>query len=142
MTQLTASLRDRELTPAMAQARGDCYRQALARLTDEQWAYAVSESLRLLDWFPTIHELLDFAADAPPTAVHGLLPEKTPEQRELEREQAKAVYERIRPRLVEIGLVDAIKPIGTEITAEEWERRRQEQLRRFRESGESAHTAG
>ena len=132
---LGVDLRDRDLTPEMLQLRGDSYRRRLGHLGDEQWLYAVNAALDQLDWYPTIHELLELAADAPPPATSGLLAGKTLEQLELDREEAKAVYARIRPHLIDIGLVEPLKPMSAELDPEEWDRRRREQLQRFRESG-------
>lgn len=42
----------------MAQ-RGEDYRERLANLTDDQWKTAVDRCLDDLDWFPSIHEILE-----------------------------------------------------------------------------------
>ncbi len=84
MAALLSSLPDRDLSKDMAAVRAECYRRDLKHLTDSQWDYAVRETLRNCRWFPTIADLLEFAADAPQEAVAvALLPEgtaPTPEQ--------------------------------------------------------------
>ena len=55
----------------MLSLRGQVYRQDLGHLTDEAWLYAVSVARRR-EWFPSIDELLEFAADAPRRDNHGL----------------------------------------------------------------------
>jgi hypothetical protein len=77
MAVLVSSLRDRDLSTEMLEVRGASYRRALERVTDDQWLYAVEESLRLLDWFPTVHELLEFVSDAPAPTVARALPQRT-----------------------------------------------------------------
>jgi hypothetical protein len=86
MVELLANLRDRDLTPAMLKVRGESYRRELDHLSDEAFDHAVKTAIRTLDWFPTVHQLLEFAAEAPQPA-RSLLSDDT---RTLEEKRADA----------------------------------------------------
>jgi hypothetical protein len=67
MAELVTCLPDREQTAEMQTVRGNAYRAELKHLSDEQWWYAVRASVRGLNWFPTVRQLLDYAEDCPPS---------------------------------------------------------------------------
>jgi hypothetical protein len=149
MELLLANLRDRDLTPAMVEVRGDSYRRRLDHLGDEHWLYVVDLALDRHDWFPTIHELLDIADETARRCV-ALVPQKSDEEREREREEAKATYRRVREHLVAVGLAEplalaSMTPTGLErpfvtstglMSDDEWAKRKRDQLARLQQSGE------
>ena len=69
-------MRDRDMAEAMQAVRGDAYRDQLDHISPAVWAWCVDEAIAMLDWFPTVRELLDLAARAPrsPTPSRALLP--------------------------------------------------------------------
>lgn len=93
--------------------RAAVYREALDDLTGEAWVHGAREAVRLerTTFLPSPGKLREYAETwRPPVA--GLLEERrTPEQREVDRETARAGVETIRAALAERGLVVAAAPV-------------------------------
>ena len=77
MAMLMVSFPDREKPEAEIRLRSKVYREALNRLSDETWLYAVKRVVEAEKWFPTVACLIDYASDAPSPQPKGLLPEDT-----------------------------------------------------------------
>ena len=77
MGQLAACFPSAEESQERKAIRGQTYRQALNRLTDETWSYAVKAAIEHERWFPTVAALMDYANDAPAPEPKGLLPADT-----------------------------------------------------------------
>lgn len=88
---------------AISSERARAYRRHLDGLSDGQWYHAVTESIRHLKWFPTVHELLDFGEAFNP-GYKQLEPARSNEQREIDRETAKRGVELIRQECAKRGL--------------------------------------
>lgn len=88
---------------AISSERARAYRRHLNGLSDGQWFHAVEQSIRLLKWFPTVHELLDFG-DAFTPGYKMLEGARTNEQREIDHEVAVRGLERIREECARVGL--------------------------------------
>ena len=70
MAELGAAFPAREEELSETALRGDVYRKALqATLTDRQWSHAVSEAIRMCEWFPMAARLVEFGATTPPPTV-------------------------------------------------------------------------
>lgn len=65
MEQLVVCCGDRELDEKSQKLRSKVYRDDLKHLSPEQWVHAVREA-RKRRWFPSVEELLDFAAEIAP----------------------------------------------------------------------------
>lgn len=89
--------------PAISSERARAYRRHLDALSDGQWYHAVTEAIRSLKWFPTVHELLEFGESYNP-GYRQLGPARTNEQVEIDRETAKRGIALIREKCAEIGL--------------------------------------
>ena len=106
MGLLEANLRDRDLTPNMTAIRGATLRAALSHLTDEQWFNAVRRCIEVQDWFPTVRELLEHAAQAPSTRQPpaGLLPSDTRSIEERRAAFKRGFDEEFKPQLCANGI--------------------------------------
>jgi hypothetical protein len=77
----------------MAQRRGQVYRQDLDHLTDDQWRYAVSVARRQR-WFPSIEDLLGYAAECPPPPRLALVADtRSPDQQRADASKGLAMIQ-------------------------------------------------
>jgi hypothetical protein len=89
IAKLVLAFPDREQSREQAQARAALYRERLDELSDEQWTFAVEQSIRRERWFPTVAVLLDYAAQYQPVGTSLPPPRRSPEQVEADRAVAR-----------------------------------------------------
>ncbi len=112
MTELLVAFPEREQSTAHSGARSNVYRAYLDDLADEQWLYAVAQSIRTEKWFPPVARLRELAAEwAPSSAGHLAAHARTDEERERDRAQVRRGLAMIRAALEErmgVQLGDAV----------------------------------
>lgn len=92
----------------MKSVRGVTLRSGLDHLSDEQWSYAVRSCVSEQDWFPTLHELLSYAEDAPKPIVPAITDGRTREER---REEFRKGLEFMKAQLRERGFDVSADPV-------------------------------
>ena len=139
------------MAEAMQAVRGDAYRDQLDHISPAVWAWCVDEAIAMLDWFPTVRELLDLAARAPrsPTPSRALLPPGDRDAIDAERrESTRRGMEAIRAKVAEINGAappavhtmpaarrDRSPAAGPALSEREWEERRRRLAEQSREIG-------
>lgn len=79
MTELGAIFPARDEDEAETTIRGQVYRREIQpSLTDHQWRHAVSEAIRMCEWFPPVVRLLEFGMAAPVMDVRRLAAPECP----------------------------------------------------------------
>jgi hypothetical protein len=107
---LEANLPRRDATKGVQSLRGATYRQELGHLTDDQWEFAVWETIRNEDWFPSIATLLRYASEYEPPVLALPPARRTDEEREQARVDAKRGLDMIRQACKDRGFDIAGEP--------------------------------
>lgn len=85
--------------------RGNVFQREVSHLTDEVWAYAVSQALKCERWFPTPAAILEYAAEyEPPLDIAGYLPARTPHSIEEQRAEFRKGLSTFRDELAKHGI--------------------------------------